>query len=357
MKKVHILTAGFTSPNGIAFLFPLIKFKKHLKNAGFDIQIRTDIDETLYDCDILCIESKYFKDHWAKNFDGTLEQIKNMSGRKDIYWFDQSDSTGTLLGQVLPFVKKYLKAQIIKDTREYMREHYASRIFADYYHHKHGITDKDDYLRHTIKNVHDLEKISFSWNSGLMNYGWVSPYLMRILQKAPLPMFMQFSRTTALPAKTRPKDLACRMGISYSRETICFQRRTIKEKLKDRIPTKKISRRAYLQEIADSKICISPFGLGEITLKDFEAFLRGSMLLKPDMSHMQTWPNFFEKDKTYLAHGWDIDDLEEKIEWALRHENKRLEIAEEGQARYIRHTIGPDAGVLFAQHFKSLFDL
>ena len=43
---------------------------------------------------------------------------------------------------------------------------------------------------------------------------------------------------------------------------------------------------------------MSPFGLGEITLKDFEVF-SGSLLMKPNMDHMLTWPNFYTKD-TYI---------------------------------------------------------
>ena len=127
----------------------------------------------------------------------------------------------------------------------------------------------------------------------------------------------------------------------------------MREILKDRLPTDKLSRKKYLDEIANSKICVSPFGLGEITLKDFECFLRGSMLLKPDMSHMDTWPNFFEKDVTYLSHSWDLDDVEEKIDWALSHEKDRIEIARAGQNRYIKHTISKVAPQLFAEHFAA----
>ena len=41
---------------------------------------------------------------------------------------------------------------------------------------------------------------------------------------------------------------------------------------------------------------VSPFGFGEITLKDFETFLSGSVLVKPNMSHMETYPNFYIDD-------------------------------------------------------------
>jgi hypothetical protein len=97
---------------------------------------------------------------------------------------------------------------------------------------------------------------------------------------------------------------------------------------------------------------VSPFGWGEITLKDFEVFLTGGMLLKPSMNHLKTWPNFYEKDVTYLSHNWDLTDLEAQIEWAVTNETDRLEIAQEGQRRYTEHTSGRTAAEKFISHFK-----
>jgi hypothetical protein len=58
---------------------------------------------------------------------------------------------------------------------------------------------------------------------------------------------------------------------------------------------------------------VSPFGFGEITLKDFEVFLTGGLLLKPDMSHMQTWPDVFRAGETMAAHAWDLSDFEDTV--------------------------------------------
>ena len=72
---------------------------------------------------------------------------------------------------------------------------------------------------------------------------------------------------------------------------------------------------------------------------------------------MDTWPNFFEKEVTYLAHNWDLDDVQDKIEWALSHDKERIDIAREGQNRYIQHTISNDAPRLFAIHFNNIMDI
>ena len=354
MKKINILSPGFTSPNSAAFLFPLIKFKHALKNHDFNITIYNTLENRITDCNFLLVDSKFFKNSWAQDFNGTLETISELNQKTKLIWCDQSDSMGTFLGQVLPYVYKYCKAQIIKDRSEYMSTHYASRIYADYYHKKYGINDKDSFLDQIVQNKTDLEKISVSWNSAFMNYGVNYDYILRLRKHIPFNFFLHFSKPRARPEDERPINFTCRMGISYARETICYQRKAIKEILKDQIPTDKLSRTAYFKEMDRSKICISPFGLGEITLKDFEALLSGTMLLKPDMSHMKTWPNLFQDQKTCLFHSWDADDIKEKIDWALSNNNERISIAKTGQNLYESHTLGKEAGQLFAEHFKTM---
>ena len=61
-------------------------------------------------------------------------------------------------------------------------------------------------------------------------------------------------------------------------------------------------------------ISVVPFGYGEITLKDFESFMNGCILAKPSLNHMDTWPDFYIEDKTYIPFSWDLLDIIEKIE-------------------------------------------
>lgn len=356
MKTIHILSPGFTSPNSAAFLFPLIKFKNALNDKGFDIAIKYGIDADITQCDSLLIDSKFFKSGWGKDFEDTLNSIAALNSKTKIIWCDQSDSTGTFLGQVLPYVNKYLKAQTLKDKTEYMNTHYASRIYTDHFHKKHGITDKDPFIDQPAQSKDGLPKIGVSWNSAFMHYGMIGPYMLRMREKIPLDAMLQFARVRARAKAPRLLDITSRMGISYDRDTICYQRKKIHNILKDQIPTKKISRSAYFKELDQSKICVSPFGLGEITLKDFECFLSGSMLLKPDMTHMDTWPNLFQNRKTCLFHSWDADDIKDKIDWALNHNEERIAIAKDGQELYESHTLGENAALLFANHFKEMLD-
>ncbi|MEM8633350.1 MAG: glycosyltransferase [Pseudomonadota bacterium] len=88
-----------------------------------------------------------------------------------------------------------------------------------------------------------------------------------------------------------------------------------------------ISSKEFMAELRRSKICFSPFGYGELCWRDIEAFMTGSVLLKPDMSHLRTEPDLFRDDETYVAIAWDFSDLEEKVRALLTDHDRRARIA------------------------------
>ena len=88
-----------------------------------------------------------------------------------------------------------------------------------------------------------------------------------------------------------------------------------------------VSRKQYFNELRSSKMCFSPFGYGEVCWRDYEAVLCGSLLIKPDMSHMETYPDIFVAHETYVPVKWDFSDFKEVAEYYLSHENERKSIA------------------------------
>ena len=101
-------------------------------------------------------------------------------------------------------------------------------------------------------------------------------------------------------------------------------------------------------------ISVVPFGYGEITLKDFESFMNGCILAKPSLNHMDTWPDFYIEDKTYIPFSWDLSDIIEKIEMIKNNYNKYMDIAVNGQKIYRKFTTGKDAADLFMEQFQKL---
>ena len=103
-----------------------------------------------------------------------------------------------------------------------------------------------------------------------------------------------------------------------------------------------------------SILTISPFGYGELCFRDFEAFMSGTILLKPDMSHLSTWPNFYLKNITYVPFSWDLADIEEIVKKILQDKEYYKFIAINGQKNYQKFTISSEAKYLFYQHFEKL---
>lgn len=73
----------------------------------------------------------------------------------------------------------------------------------------------------------------------------------------------------------------------------------------------------YYNRMLNSKIILAPFGFGEIAPRDLEAAMFGSVLIKPDMSHIETVPNLYLPYQTYVPCKHDFSDLNEKIDYVL----------------------------------------
>ena len=66
-----------------------------------------------------------------------------------------------------------------------------------------------------------------------------------------------------------------------------------------------------------SKVILAPLGFGEMAPRDLESAMYGSILLKPDMSHIDSHPFIYEDGVTYVSCKHDYSDLEEKIEYCI----------------------------------------
>lgn len=84
-----------------------------------------------------------------------------------------------------------------------------------------------------------------------------------------------------------------------------------------------VSKRSYFLELLKSKICFSPFGYGEVCWRDFESVHSGSVLLKPNMNHVETFPDIFLENISYMPISWDFSDLQVKSNLLLRDSNLR----------------------------------
>lgn len=351
--RVNVLTPGFTTSNGSALLFPLVVFKKAIRNSGIDIRFVKRSDKNISDCDVLAIDSKEFMTLTTQSQD-LISSYRNSNNI--IIWFDTTDSTGTLQAEILPLVDKYAKGQLLKNKKRYTKRIYGGRAHSEYYKEIAGIIDtvnENTAINEPI-SLKSTSKLVVSWNSGLANYSTYGPLMTGLYRRFHWSRLLRYPKEPNPFNNKRHHDLSARFGINYSRATVRYQREQIRNLIGKRLDTRKLNRRGYVKELRHSKIILSPFGWGEITLKDFEVFLAGGMLLKPSMEHMETWPNFYEDGITYKSHNWNLDNLEEEIEWNLNNKNIRQSIAEEGHRRYIKHTSDIGAAEIFADHITNV---
>lgn len=355
--RVHILTAGFTSPNACAFLMPLIIHDNMMQDHGVFVSFYYKNCPEVTNCDVLILDSKFYSPRWASENEQVLTEISRLKeGVKSLIFMDILDSASWDHARALPIVSLYCKAQLMSDRSVYLKPQYGYRTFSHYYHKMHKVNDENPVFSEAVNDPKLLKKLTVSWNSGLSDYSWLGPYKQYAYQRFPWRKLLSYSKTHTLPSEDRDIDISCRIGTRYNMPSVAYQRTEIARRLNKYMRTNKISRRHYLAEMSNAKLVVSPFGFGEITLRDFEIFMSGSLLLKPDMSNIDTWPNLFVDGETMIAHSWDLEDMEQKIEHILANYDQYLDIAIEGQNRYRRHLIGPEAAKLFTYHFISILE-
>ena len=115
--------------------------------------------------------------------------------------------------------------------------------------------------------------------------------------------------------------------------------------------TDRISKFSYFRELKRSKIVASPFGSSEINYRDFEAFICGTLLLKPDMSHTESYPDLYRPGETFVSHSWDLDDLEDVIEEVLAYYDRYVDVARAGQDLYRWHVASEPDHEAFVDRF------
>ena len=87
-----------------------------------------------------------------------------------------------------------------------------------------------------------------------------------------------------------------------------------------------------MNQLRNSKISIGAFGWGEICYREFEAIKMGTAIIFPNVDYLETWPNIYQDNFSYLSYKLDFSDLLEKIELLLDDNNLRAKIVENSQS-------------------------
>ena len=248
-------------------------------------------------------------------------------------YYDTSDSTSLLNPNVINHIDKYCKGQILKDKTEYKKKFYGNRIFTDFCNKNYNIVDNNISYSVPIKTQKEIEKIDIFWNSSISNYSILGKVMNECYNYFPIKQ-MLFPPQKKIN-KTKDREIFFRMNMKYSRMTVQWHREQAEKKLNLNKECSRINIFQYFNELSRSKVSISPFGWGEINYRDFETFLCGSLLIKPKMNHLKTWPNFYRDGTDLITYDWSCNDLHKKVSEIINNYNQFKHIAINGQKNYI----------------------
>jgi hypothetical protein len=238
------------------------------------------------------------------------------TGTKLVY-FDGDDDLCVQWGGLLKFVDLYVKKHVFADTSLYRKEFVGKNNLTDYVARVSGRSFAENQIPHsgTVRDQ-EVDKIFAGYNIGLD------------------AKITDLYRDTH-PAQPSEKsvDVMCRAACApdnwlYTlRGTVGAALEPLKQQgFKVVLPDQRVDQKTYYEEMRSSKICVSPFGYGELCWRDFETVLMGSLLIKPDMSHVRTEPNIFIPGETYVPVRWDYSDLAEVCARYLADDEERNRI-------------------------------
>ena len=352
MQSIVVLADSRRWNSYYQLVFPLYKWSGLLKKHGYNVYITADKnDKRLKMADIAIITSKAFSGGWQnierrnrQNEEELFTYLKELKKTvKRLVWHERSATTGSTDFPLIKYVDVFMKNQIMKDLSFYTHDNGAYSV-------RPWLTDtinlQDHFKKYFPCPDDQLHKIKLGWNLGLLDYRVFlgKKYLSNYFFTNP-----KFYKSSA----DRRLDFSFRGAIDYG-TSISYQRNKVIEllreitKYKSVLSAEKLDKAAFIKEIAESKVCLSPFGWGEVCYRDFEVFSAGALLFKPSMNYMNTFPDIFIENETYIPFSLEEGDLIEKLTRVLDNYADYIHIAQNGQNLFSNAI---NDGEAFVKHF------
>ncbi|MBP8233269.1 MAG: glycosyltransferase family 1 protein [Rhizorhabdus sp.] len=244
-----------------------------------------------------------------------------------LVYFDGDDDSAVLWPELVELTDLYVKKHLFTDPADYRRAFIGKSNLTDHAARVAGRSFADDIIPiGQPEPVLTPAKLYLGWNIALDD------------KIARLP--------TVAPTTPRSIDICGRVHVSPDswlgdlRAPAIAALESLAGRWRVAVPRARVSQAAYDAELRAARICVSPFGYGELCWRDFEAIQAGCLLVKPDVGHIRTAPDLFEAGVTYAPVRWDYADLEGVCARYLSDEGARIAIVEEGQRR-LRESLGP----------------
>lgn len=262
--------------------------------------------------------------------------MNGQAGR--LVYFDGDDDLCVQWPQLLDAVDLYVKKHLFADRADYMKRYVGKSNLTDYIATHHAVSfDADPVRASGGLDGTRVDKLHLGWNIALDDK--IAGLRAMLDPAAPHRTRGKGNgKGPAGEAMTRPAhkdvDISCRAAVPPTTWTYPLRNRAVEQleamagRFRVLSPRDRVSQAQYYEEMLRSRICVSPFGYGELCWRDFEAILCGCLLVKPDMSHLRTRPDLFVPHVTYVPVRWDFSDLQEQCARYLENEPQRRRIAD-----------------------------
>ena len=220
---------------------------------------------------------------------------------------------------VLPHVDLYIKRQTLRDTDLYQRDYAGGFVYSDFVQNSLGF-DLGDWNFGSTPDPAHIHKLVPGWNLGVC---FRNRKLLALTDKVNVPWSL---RPIAINRRVGALNRAGKQEwYQFSRGKLLDEIEPLQSKFR-MTGTGRSSAKRYFAELGLSKITLSPFGWGEVCFRDYEAIACGSLLIKPEMSHLTTSPDIYIPGETYVPIPWDFEGAADVCKKYLKDpkESKRI---------------------------------
>jgi hypothetical protein len=260
--------------------------------------------------------------------DKVLEQLSILRPRANrLVWLDSTDSSGETQFEVLDVVDLYTKRHLLKDVNAYTHPSSTINYFEDYYE---SLLEKLEIPYFTIRNKatdnkralaeKDVDRIRLSWTFAYTdvtswnrwtqikrNFRGGYPSANPSVCDLPLESIGAFFTSETSDIRGAVRKIALDQASIHNWKTM----------------NSKLTNRLYLNALSSVGGAISPFGHGEMTYRDFEVAWFGSLLFKPSVEHLYTFPNVLTPWETYIPLSWNPLLWGSEVAEGSNHENAK----------------------------------
>ncbi|WAL61305.1 hypothetical protein [Thermocoleostomius sinensis] len=278
MKAVLIGKASFKDPDIIpaSQLYPFFSHRAVLRRElGLEVQhihahTFAEIEQVT---DGLSADVFFIRPAWQESpseAERVMAKLRRHNPTAKIIFIDPFDQTSSRFFNVLPYVDRLLKYQRLKDVSTYTKALVGGTFLTD------RLTQE---LGYDLNHWHVGSDVPSGYESRI-DTGWYLSLIPRFKREL-------FHRPLPWERRSRQKDIDIFCHVSYgprnNLEWYGQHRMAAIELLKPLASTyrlavsgeytgeRAVSTRQYFNEIKRSRIAFSPFGWGEITLRDYEA--------------------------------------------------------------------------------------